>query len=190
MSEFAAILLTGGSGRRLGGISKAHLEVAGRSCFTHVLEALHSAQSVVVVGETIPHQDPRLIFIQEEPIGSGPVAAISAALPLVITKYVAIVSVDVPLVMGAFEELLSAWSSTDIALVASDGTHESYLVSLFDTDALRGAIAKLSTISNASVKSVLAHLSYRPVKVSNPDMLIDVDTREDLSRVEEILSRR
>ena len=190
MSEFAAILLTGGSGRRLGGINKALLEVAGRSCFNHVLGALHSAQSVVVGGETISHQDPRLTFIREEPIGSGPVAAISAALPLVITKYVAVVSVDVPLVMGAFEELLSAWRPTDVALVASDGTHESYLVSLFDTDALRGAIAELSTTNNASVKSVLAHLSYRSVKVSNPDMLIDVDTREDLSRVEEILSRR
>ena len=74
--------------------------------------------------------------------------------------------------------------------MASDGIHESYLVSLFDTAALRGAIDALSTPVNASMKSVLAHIAYRAVTVSDPDMLIDLDTPEDVKRVEEILSRR
>ena len=190
MSEFAAILLSGGNARRLGGVDKATLEIAGVSCFARVLRAVALANSVVVVGKPISIEDPRVSFIQEEPPGSGPVAAISAALSVIDTQLVTVLSVDVPLVSGATDQLLSAWSQGDVALVASDGIHESYLVSLFDTAALRGAIDALSTPVNASMKSVLAHIAYRAVTVSDPDMLIDLDTPEDVKRVEEILSRR
>jgi len=190
MSEFTAILLTGGSARRLSGIDKATLRIAGESCFVRVLSALQSASAIIVVGPPIEVKDERITFLQEEPKGGGPVAALAAALGHISTERVAVVSVDVPLVSGAVDELRAQWQPTDVALVASDGMHESYLVSIFNVEALRAAIAALATAANASMKSVLAYLNYRPVIVSNPDMLIDVDTPEDLARVEEILRLR
>ena len=188
--DFDAILLTGGSARRLGGIDKATLEIAGSTCFIRVLEAVSEAKSVVVVGPAIPANNERIVFIQEEPRGGGPVAGLWAALPFIKNHLVAVISIDVPLVAGAIDELRASWSLTDVALVASDGTDESYLVSIFNTDALRQAISQLSSPINASMKSVLAHIAYRVVIVSDPDMLIDVDTPEDVKRVEEVLSRR
>lgn len=190
MSEFAAILLTGGSARRLGGTDKATLKICGESCFVRVLSALQSATEIIVVGPPLEVTDERITFLQEEPKGGGPVAAIAEALSRITADRVAVVSVDVPLVLGAVDELMAQWRPTDTALVASDGVHESYLVSIFKVSALRVALQSLPTATNASMKSLLAEMNYRPVRVSNPDMLIDVDTPEDLRRVEEILRRR
>ena len=45
-----AIVLAGGEGRRLGGVTKANVEVAGRRLLVHALDAAAGARRIVVAG--------------------------------------------------------------------------------------------------------------------------------------------
>ncbi|MEE6258392.1 molybdenum cofactor guanylyltransferase [Plantactinospora sonchi] len=83
VSRFAAVVLTGGAGRRMGGVDKPALPVAGRSMRERVLAAVSDAEPRVVVGTTegLP---PGVHGVRERPAGGGPVAATAAGLALLI----------------------------------------------------------------------------------------------------------
>ncbi|MEU4744233.1 NTP transferase domain-containing protein, partial [Actinosynnema sp. NPDC023658] len=48
--SWAAVVLAGGRGSRLGGVDKASLVVDGRTLLDHVLDAVAAARQVIVVG--------------------------------------------------------------------------------------------------------------------------------------------
>ncbi|WP_275693401.1 NTP transferase domain-containing protein [Nocardioides sp. TF02-7] len=50
LTPFAAVVLAGGRGSRLGGFDKAGIEVRGRTLLEHALDAVVDAAEVVVVG--------------------------------------------------------------------------------------------------------------------------------------------
>lgn len=75
---FAAVVLAGGRARRLSGVDKAGLRVAGRTLLGHVLVATADAEPVVVVGPERPAAG--VVWTREDPPGGGPVAALAAGL--------------------------------------------------------------------------------------------------------------
>ncbi|ASO19812.1 molybdopterin-guanine dinucleotide biosynthesis protein A [Actinoalloteichus hoggarensis] len=75
----AAIVLAGGGGRRLGGLHKPALEVAGHTLLDRVLTALRGVRPVVVVGPVIPTRT-EVYWTREQPHRGGPVAALAAGL--------------------------------------------------------------------------------------------------------------
>nr|WP_162908027.1 NTP transferase domain-containing protein [Allorhizocola rhizosphaerae] len=79
---YSAIVLAGGSGRRMGGVLKPLLAVAGESMLHRVLRAVSDADHIVVVGpiELAGHLPARVRLTQEHPAGTGPVAGIAAGL--------------------------------------------------------------------------------------------------------------
>lgn len=74
---WAAVILTGGTSSRLGGVDKASLEHAGRTLLASALDAVADADEVVVVGPTAS-APPGVRFVREEPPGGGPLAGIAA----------------------------------------------------------------------------------------------------------------
>ncbi|MEE6288681.1 NTP transferase domain-containing protein [Georgenia sp. MJ173] len=75
-----AIVLAGGTGRRLGGASKPALMLHGRRLLDHALTATAGARSVAVVApDTIAVPDGVLRTLEDPPHG-GPVAGIAAGL--------------------------------------------------------------------------------------------------------------
>lgn len=77
--EHDVVVLAGGAARRLGGVSKAEVVVAGRMLLDHVLDAAGAARRVVVVGP--PHlARPGVPTTLEHPASGGPVAGIDAGL--------------------------------------------------------------------------------------------------------------
>ena len=75
-----AIVLAGGTGRRLGGVLKPQVTVRGRRLLDHVLDATAQARRVVVVApETVPVPDGVVRTLEDPPHG-GPVAGIAAGL--------------------------------------------------------------------------------------------------------------
>ena len=72
---FDAVVLAGGSARRLGGVDKPALQVGGASLLERVLAAVPSAGRVVVVGppRALP---PEVVQVREQPPGGGPGAAL------------------------------------------------------------------------------------------------------------------
>ena len=169
----------------MGGVSKAELTLNGYTFRNRILLALISVPQIIVVGPTFTAENPKISFTREQPIGGGPVAAISAAIPLVEHEFVGILSVDAPFAVSPLLEMYRVveQDSIDEALVATDGNHESYLVSVYRRDALIRALSQLGKAENASMKSLLSHIEYGSVQFPR-HQLIDVNTPEDLKRAE------
>ena len=112
---FDAIVLAGGRSSRLGGVSKAELVVNGRSLLSRTIDATDGARQVVIVG--VPTIIPTGVLVtREEPVFSGPAAAISAGLDVLHgspasvnpADFVLVLACDVPNSAAAVAALL-AW---------------------------------------------------------------------------------
>lgn len=87
--KFDAIIVAGGRGSRMGGISKPLLEHHGETLLEHSLNAVREAQCIAVVGahalakavarymENAP-ADQRVVITREYPSYAGPAAAVAA----------------------------------------------------------------------------------------------------------------
>jgi molybdopterin-guanine dinucleotide biosynthesis protein A len=115
-SGYAAVVLAGGAGRRLGGVVKPALRLGGRSLIDRVLAAVPDARPVVVVGPTeLSTELPAgVLLTREEPPGGGPVAASAAGIALLPPEatYVALLAADLP--------FLTAEAVTALRLAATD----------------------------------------------------------------------
>ncbi|MEU4472529.1 NTP transferase domain-containing protein [Micromonospora sp. NPDC023888] len=102
METYAAVVLAGGSARRMGGVDKPALPVGGRSMRDRVLAAVSDATPRVLVGpaEEVPEG---VRVTREDPPGGGPVAATAAGLALLDpdTALVALLAADLPLLTRA-----------------------------------------------------------------------------------------
>src|SRR4051794_8978521 len=95
--SWAAVILTGGTATRLGGLDKASLELADRSLLDHALAAVAGADEVVVVGPRAP-APAGVRFTREEPPGGGPLAGIAAGVSALTPGHrrVVVLAVDMP----------------------------------------------------------------------------------------------
>ncbi len=78
--SFDAVVLAGGTARRLDGVSKPDVELAGRRLLDHALAATAGARRVVVVAPASVHVPPGVRRTLEDPPHGGPVAGIAAGL--------------------------------------------------------------------------------------------------------------
>jgi molybdopterin-guanine dinucleotide biosynthesis protein A len=109
---FAAVVLSGGTGARLGGTDKAALEVGGRTLLERALAAVAGADEVVVVGRPMDIGDPvaaadahdsrtpPVRFVVEDPPSGGPAAGLLAGLAALApdARLVVVLAVDMPYV--------------------------------------------------------------------------------------------
>ncbi|BCL14808.1 molybdenum cofactor guanylyltransferase [Micromonospora sagamiensis] len=198
MSGYAAVVLTGGAARRLGGIDKPGLAVGGRPMRDRVLAAVADAAPRIVVGpDTIPVPgDVRLT--REEPAGGGPVAAVAAGLALLLpgTTTVALLAGDLPLLtataVGELRRALAADATVDgICHVDADGRRQ-FLCGIWRAAPLRAAVDRLTadrggTLTGASVRALLTGLTVAELRWSGdgPPPWFDCDTDDDVRRAEE-----
>lgn len=93
------MVLTGGTGARLGGVDKAALEVGGVTLLERFLTATMAAAEVVVVGPEVPTSRPVTWTVEDPPLG-GPAAGVLSALErfAATPDLVAVLAVDMPFV--------------------------------------------------------------------------------------------
>jgi molybdopterin-guanine dinucleotide biosynthesis protein A len=200
MREFAAIVLAGGAGRRLGGPGKPALPVAGRPMLERVLAAVAAAAPRVVVGASGPvgwtDLPPDVVTIREDPPGGGPAAATGAGLSLVgaDTAEVAVLAADLPLLtagaIGVLRRRL-AESTVDGALYVDDTGRPQTLCGVWRTAALHAAVRRMEAtrggLSGASMAALLDGLRVAGVSWTRPSPppWFDCDTDADLRRAQE-----
>jgi molybdopterin-guanine dinucleotide biosynthesis protein A len=129
---WAAVILTGGTGARLGGADKASLEVGGRSLLDRALSAVAGADEVVVVGPEQPTTRP-VRFTREDPPGGGPLAGTAAGVAALSAGHarVVVLAVDMPRVTAAtVARLLAAASGVDAAWLTGDEGRRQLAVAL------------------------------------------------------------
>lgn len=170
-----AVVLAGGSGRRLGGLDKATLDIAGRSSLQRVLDALSSVQLIVVVGQR-REVDTAVGWTREHPVGSGPASALRAGIALTSAPLVVVLATDAPLVHhGTVIRLIEAVGSSDGALLVDDDGRDQPLVGAYRRAAVAGRPGN-------SLRRMLSDLEL--VRLPDADgVSLDIDTAADLAKL-------
>jgi molybdopterin-guanine dinucleotide biosynthesis protein A len=196
MVPFAAIVLAGGGGARLGGADKAQIDTGQGTLLDRALLATAGADAVAVVGPA--HDLPAgVVQTQEHPPGGGPVAAIAAGLRALRTggqeSTVVVLACDMPFVgPGDVERLvreLRARPETTAVMYADADGRRQYLAAAYRTTALIAAIESGGDPADASMRSVVARLTVAEI-AAHPDLTLDCDTWPDVERTRRLLEDR
>lgn len=182
---YDAIVLAGGTSRRLGGVDKTSLVVAGRPMLDHVLDAVADARTIVVVGPSRPTTR-EVCWRREDPVGGGPAAAVAAALPAVTADIAVVVAGDQPLLSAAAVGTLVRSLDDGDGVVALDADGEpQWLVGAWRT----AALARARLEPHASLRDTLGALRWAGVALP-AHVTDDCDTEDDVRRVEAALTER
>ena len=189
---FDAVVLAGGQARRLGGLVKAEITLAGRPMIEYVLDGVADARRVVIVGPPQLAQPakpgrPAVSAVLEDPPYGGPVAGLAAGLAAIPkperAPLIALLACDAPRAGRAIPSLLKALErvpdSDGARLVDADGNRQN-LLAVYRAASLRGAVAsadRRGDVRGMSMRALVAHL--RLLDVPDYDGLgFDADTWE------------
>ncbi len=180
MAGTGLVVVAGGAARRAGGLDKVMLALDGRPLLAHVLDG---GLPAVVVGP-VRSGFPDVTWAQEDPAGSGPLAAVAAglgALPPGVDR-VLVVGGDMPYVARARDALHEALATSDVALLVDAEGRDQPLAALWVRTSLAQALADLAPLGGVPLIRLLAHADVARV----PDTwgaAQDVDTLDDLTRL-------
>lgn len=178
---FAAVIVAGGGGTRLGGVDKPALEVSGATLLDRALDAVATADPVVVVGP--PRPVPRPVrWAREDPPGTGPAAGLAAGLvALPDTAAVAVLAADlIGVTAGTVARLRGAClpEVDGAVLVDSEGARQ-WLIGVWWVASLRAALP--ADAAGMSLRRILGDLRIAEV-AAEPGECADLDTPEDFAR--------
>ncbi|GAB3135917.1 hypothetical protein GCM10027289_30480 [Tsukamurella serpentis] len=180
----AAIIVAGGEGRRLG-CDKPEQVVGGRRLLDAALDAVRGTTTVLVgPPRTVPDSVPpdSVTTTREDPPGGGPLAALAAGLAALPERCrtVVVLAADLPEVdRGTVARLaqLRARRRAPVALAQDTTGRLQYLLAVWDTAALRAALAGVGDPAGKPVRAIVP---------ADPPCLrsaiADVDTPDDLTR--------
>jgi molybdopterin-guanine dinucleotide biosynthesis protein A len=178
---YDAIVLAGGRARRLDGIAKPQLKVAGGTLLDRVVAAVADADRVVVVGPEQP-VTADVTFCREVPAGGGPVAAIAAGLPHTTAAVVLVLAADLPWIAPAVPRLLAALPTSGAALLVDATGRVNYLAAAWRRRDLAAALGALGDPTGVSARALVALIDAVHVP-DEADWGRDCDTWEDLAEV-------
>ncbi|MGC5629825.1 NTP transferase domain-containing protein [Georgenia sp. Z1344] len=200
----AAIVLAGGEGRRLGGVSKPDVTVGGRRMLDLVLDALAGAHPRVVVASDAVEVPAGVLRTLEDPPLGGPAAGIAAGLRALdgganrtlgnegsatpdtapnrtLDDEVLVLACDLPGAAAVVATLEAAGPLPDgvdgVVLERPDGRRE-WLALRARTASLRRAVTELGFPHDRSVRDLLAPLVLAGVPAPGAQA-DDVDTPAD-----------
>jgi molybdopterin-guanine dinucleotide biosynthesis protein A len=184
-SAISAIVLCGGTSRRMSRRDKTREPLAGTTVMDHLLDALPAAWSVVCVGEE--RATTRSVgWCRESPPGGGPVAGIAAGLRHLerLTRIDAgiclVVGGDMPFAAAALPTLvdtLNAQPGLDAVLAADPNGRAQPLLAAYRFEALRAAVpddpggARLMSVVDALVTGTVACEAPATMDVDTPEAL-------------------
>jgi len=197
------VILAGGAGERLGGVSKADLLLGGRRLLDHILDDLAAGRAgmplgrVVVVAPDSVAVPAGVSRTLEDPPGGGPAAGICAGLELLGDgALVAVLTCDAPRSARALPALLVAvagasggsggsggGAGVDGAVVRNAAGYDQYLLGIYRFAALRRRAREEHGARDVSARHLFAPLHL--VTVDAGDLDRDVDTWADLATLEE-----
>jgi molybdopterin-guanine dinucleotide biosynthesis protein A len=184
------LLLAGGRARRMGGEDKGLLPLAGQPLAAWAFKNLSAQVDSLLISANRNHERYRELGAEvvSDTLGdfSGPLAGFAAGLAQIQTPWLVTVPCDSPLVVPDYVSRL--WAAIEPggidAVVAHDGNRLQPVFSLLR----RGVLGDLEAFLDLGERKIdlwLERLSWRIVDFSDaPDMFLNVNTPEDLARVE------
>lgn len=188
--QFAAVILIGGTGTRMGGADKAALELAGSTLLERALSATAAATEVVVVGRPVPTSRP-VSWTVEEPPGGGPAAGLLAGLDRLgaAPALVAALAVDMPQVTTSTFHRLGAALQADPeaagAVLVDDRGRSQPLCAVYRVASLQSARPIDPTRAHGMpVFALIGSLRLLRLRAQGSEAS-DVDTWDDLAALDE-----
>ena len=190
--RLAAVILSGGSGVRLGGVDKASIEIDGLTLLEHALTSTAAAQEVVVVGSELPTTRP-VTWTREEPHGGGPAAGLLAGIDALAERpgLVCVLAVDMPRfsarTLGRLVDVLAVeGEDADAVCLVDDENRKQWLAAVYRYDALMAARPEdRSAEHGLSIRRLMLPLRIVAVPAV-ADEARDVDTWADLRDLREL----
>jgi molybdopterin-guanine dinucleotide biosynthesis protein A len=197
-----AVVLAGGAGRRLGGVDKGALVVAGRSLLDRVLLACAAARTTVVVGPSRPTYRP-VLWAREDPPGGGPLAGLAAGLSvlpverddgsrLAPSPIVLVLATDLPHLdawaVGRLTAAVDDRPDADAAVFTDAGGRLQPLAGAYRRAPLQRAVHALEPVPGKAVRLLLDRLTV--VDVPDQGVASDCDTPEQLAQAQAALDGR
>lgn len=192
MQKYAAVVLAGGRGRRLGGPAKPAIAVGGRPMLSRVLLAVTAARVRVVVGppDLGPLVPAGVRVVLEEPAGGGPVAALAAGLAVVppdVDRLV-LLAADLPLLTpAAVERLLEAIGHLEGAVYVDGDGRRQWLCGAWRVGPLRSRLAGFAgAVGGRSLRDLVGPLRVAAVSgaAGEPPPWYDCDTPAAVAEAE------
>lgn len=181
--DYDAIIVAGGAGRRMGGVSKADLIVDGSRLLDTVVDAVRDARQTVVVGDTAVPDG--VVLTREDPPGTGPAAGLGAGLAAIEcpSPWTMVLCVDLPDAARVAARLSDAARATEdrfdgAVIVAEDRTQ--WLMGCYRTSALRDAVERFGPLEHAPLRRVLSPLMLQSVAPGDARP-VDLDSPADLN---------
>jgi molybdopterin-guanine dinucleotide biosynthesis protein A len=191
--RLGAVVLTGGSGSRMGGVDKASIELDGVTLLERSLAATVTAVEVVVVGDQVPTTRP-VTWTLEDPRGGGPAAGLLAGIDRFLRPpdLIAVLAVDMPQVgPGTFARLVEALAvgqdgaMNDGAVLVDSAGRRQPLCAVYRREALsRARPLDLEQEHGLAVRALIEQLSLVEVPAVDGEA-DDVDTWSDLRTLRE-----
>lgn len=187
------VILAGGEGRRMGGVDKALVALAGRPLLAHVLDRLEPQVERVLVSS---NGDPARfagfgcpVVADSEP--QGPLSGVLAALSFAADRgasHVVSTPVDTPFLPGDLvpQLLLAAEGSPEGLAFAADATGDHPATALWPV-ALAPALAAFLAAGEAKVTRFTAAHSAARAQFPDPRAFLNLNTPEDLAQAEALL---
>lgn len=127
--DVTGIVFCGGSGRRLGGVEKPLIEVAGRPLLAWLLEPLRKQVSTVVLSGADESAYARFgcEMVPDRTPGEGPLSGLATAVEIATTDWIFTCPGDTPYVAENLVELLAADAERAGVAVPHDGNRRQNL---------------------------------------------------------------
>ena len=180
----SVMILTGGRSTRFGS-DKSKAQLGEQTLLAHLLSGLPSTTEIVIVGPVFEHAPPNLRFVQENPRGGGPVAALHAGIDLIDTEFVALIATDMPFAVRVIRTLFDSVELARDGVIPLDreGVAQT-LCAIYRTASLRRALTTLGNPEGRSMRSLAALLDLYEVELPRAleSSLLDIDRPEELDR--------
>lgn len=186
---YDAVVLAGGSARRLGGRDKPGELVGGVTLLERVLAGVPDAGRRIVVGPIRPVTRP-VVWVREEPPGGGPVAGLAAGVAQVTAPLLVLLAADLPFVTATVVRRLIAAVTADGVLITDADGRDQPLLSAWRTDALQAAVDELPAPAGRPLRQLLGGLAVTrlswPAEPGVPPVWLDCDTEAELQAAREL----
>ncbi|MBL0179849.1 MAG: molybdenum cofactor guanylyltransferase [Gemmatimonadetes bacterium] len=191
--EITGIIVAGGDGQRMGGVTKSLLVAAGAPLIAHVRARLAPQVGTVMISANV---DPTAhgawgdVVMADHVPGMGPLGGLLSILEHVATPYAFCCPGDAPLLDPTLVSRLGLAlrrASADIAF-PHDGHQLQHLFLLFPTS-LRGSLRRYLSEGGRSVHGWTDGLNSVIVDCAqHPDAFLNINTQDNLQRADRLLT--
>lgn len=196
LSDISGVILAGGTSRRLGGITKANIEIGGKTIISRMLDIITPIFGEIIIVTNTPEEFPSFtnhLIVGDKFIKTGPLGGIHAALCATSAKAVFVFAGDMPLIEKDIVERMAArYLETDCdILLPLISNYIEPLHSVYNSSILPLVEEYLEGTKNYAVREFIRqtrveYMTFEPTE-ENLNAFSNINTGEDLKRICQIM---